>query len=93
MVRPWIWKDVGAKRDLQRLGMHMVTVDDEPAPRVARESRADGAGLAVAELRHGVEQVREAAHARGDGRLQFLVCCVRVPGGNDDAGIRQRADD
>ncbi len=60
---------------------------------VVRQRRADGAGFAVAELRHGVEQVREAAQARGERRLQLVVGGIGVSGGDDDAGIAELADD
>ena len=74
-------------------GMHVMSVDDEAAPAgVVRQRRADGAGFAVAELRHGVEQVREAAQARGECRLQFVVGGVGVSRADDDTGIVELAD-
>ena len=38
---------LGAQRDLQHFGMHVMPIDDEPDPAVrVRERRADGAGFA-----------------------------------------------
>ena len=37
--------------------------------------------------------MREAAYARIEGGLQLIVSRIRVPGGHDDAGLGQCADD
>jgi hypothetical protein len=59
-----------AQRDLQRLRVHVETIDDQAQPAVGvRQRSANRAGLAVTELRHRVEQVREAADTGLECRL------------------------
>ena len=52
----------------------------------AGEDRADGAGAAVVERRHGVEDVGALRRAPADGGFHVLGRCVRVSQGDKDVG-------
>ena len=57
--------------------MDVVAVGDDAAPQAAMvERRADDARGAVLELRHRVEEVRDAARARVGGRHDGLVARI-----------------
>ena len=82
-----------AQRDLQRLGMYVMPVDDEPAPGLfGAERRADRAWLARGQRRHGIEQVCEPAQPRAERRLQLLEAGIGMAGRHDHPGGVQRAD-
>src|SRR5258708_6321179 len=70
---------LGAQCDLQHGRMHVHSIDDEAAPALGVVQRGpDGAGLAMSERRHPVEEVRYAAHALADCRAHFLAGSIRA---------------
>ena len=88
---------LAAQRQAERGRVHMMAVDDQPADqRVRIERGADHARLARAERRHGIEQMGDAAHARGHRRLGLVVARIGMPrcdhhaGGDELLDVRSR---
>ena len=78
---------LAAQRDAQHRRVDVPAVDDDAAPAVRiLERGADDAGLAPGELRHRVEQVREAREPVPQRSADLVVGRVGVAGGHDDAG-------
>ncbi len=71
-----------------------MAVRDDSAPAFTIGERlADHAGLTGGELGHGVEQVRESAHAVLERLLYLLLAGVAVPAADDKALARQFGDE
>ena len=56
--------------------MHVVAIDDDAAGGIRGQRGAHGAGLACAQLRHGVEQVGEAADPGGEPGADFRTAAI-----------------
>ncbi len=70
---------LGGEGGLRRDEVDMDAVEDEPGPDLAMgQRRADRAGLAAFQRRHGVEQVGEAGGARGQGEPRSLRTAAAV---------------
>jgi len=68
------------------------TIDAAPAVGVI-ERRPDDARRATGELRHGVEEMREAGEPVLEGRADFLIRGIGfVAGGHDDSGCGEPRD-
>src|SRR4051794_33354287 len=71
----------------------MVPVDDDAAPALlVVKGRADYAGLPRSQLRHGVEQMGEAAKAVAERFRDAVSGSVAVPRANQHSGIAQPSD-
>ena len=71
--------------------MHVMAIDDDAAGGIGGQRRADGAGLARAELRHGVEQVGEAADPGGEPGADLLAAAIGMAREHD--GIARQGID
>ena len=70
-----------------------MAVGDAPAPDVAAgQGRADEAWHAVAELAHGVEEMRGGSGARVEGGVRGLEVGVGMAEGDEDAGRGEPPD-
>ena len=69
--------------------MHVQQVRDDFRVLRMRQRRARHAGRAVVQARHGVEQVREAARALGQGLHPVFIAAQRVAELDLKAGFDQ----
>src|SRR5205807_3996092 len=85
---------LAAQRDAQHHGVRVRAVDDDAAPaRWIFERGTYGAGLATGELRHGVEEVVEAAQAVTQRRADLRIGRVGVAGRDHDPARDEFLDD
>src|SRR5215208_36984 len=82
-----------APHDLRGLGRKVDAVEDDLDDDVVACQRCTGeTWVAVPERPHGVEEVRDAAHATVEGRRRFLGGGVRVPARDGHAAQQQEID-
>ena len=80
---------LGAQRELQHLGMHVVAIDDEPAPAVgvAPAPRPPRRARATPSCDMALNRCVKPRRPARERRLQLVEGGVGVAGGHDDAGI------